>query len=265
MVAGALDGAKAEEGRQPSLAERLSVVLKTAASAQEGRGFLWWPIALTLGIWAYFALPSEPAMTVVAALAGLGLLLLWLGRTSPALVILGMVALGFVLAKARAEWVGAPVLQSTTGEVKVTGRVVSVDDAARRRLTIILDVESVEGLPPEGTPRRLRLSSLAKLGEPAIGHRIAVTARLSPLPRPVAPGAFDYGRALWLDGVGGTGRIVKPIAELEATTSWTALANALLRDIRKEVGSRSALCWDHPMTPSRTRSSPANAPAFRVK
>ncbi len=197
-----LDGAKAEEGRQPSLAERLSVVLKTAASAQEGRGFLWWPIALTLGIWAYLRFPSEPARPWLQHLpASVSCCSGWAARRRHSSSSAWWRWASCWPRPGPNGWGACAPVNHRRGEGHRTGGQ-CVDDAARRRLTIILDVESVEGLPPEGTPRRLRLSSLAKLGEPAIGHRIAVTARLIAAAQAGGARRLRLWRALWLDGRG---------------------------------------------------------------
>ena len=53
MSADAFERVADEEQTKSS---RLSGWLSLALARQQGRAFLWWPIALTLGIWTYFAL-----------------------------------------------------------------------------------------------------------------------------------------------------------------------------------------------------------------
>ena len=69
---------------------------------------------------------------------------------------------------------------------------------------MVLAPDSIEGIDAKQLPSGLRLSLLKKQGRPVVGAQVTFVARLSPLPSPVEPGGFDYGRSLWLDGVGGT-------------------------------------------------------------
>ncbi len=220
---------------------------RAIAARQEGRAFLWSPIALTFGIWTYFTLATEPSIFGTAAIALLGLALLWLGRSVPILSLVALLALGFALAKLRSDVTATPLLRATTAEVLVTGRVVKADTAAARRLTIILEVEEIAGQARDRTPKRLRLSASTKLGEPKAGTRIEAKAFLSPLPTPVQPGGFDYGQRLWFEGIGGTGRIAAPIVTLDPAIPWTYWLDATLADIRRTMGERIRAVLDEPL------------------
>lgn len=233
MVAGALEGAEGKAVRF-----RLSDWLGAAIEAQSRRLFLWAPIFMTFGIWLYFALPREPSGLAAAALALLALPFLWFGRTRPVLMIVALVAMGFLLAKTRADMVAAPLLRSTTPEVLVTGIAASIDKSASRRLVMIVEPEVIEGLAPDQTPARLRLTLTPKLGEPRAGDRIAFKARLSPLPSPIAPGGFDYGRKLWFDGIGGTGRVTGEIKIIGADTAWRYRFERRMAELRHAIGAR---------------------------
>ncbi|MGH6854289.1 MAG: DUF4131 domain-containing protein, partial [Aestuariivirga sp.] len=92
--------------------------------------------------------------------------------------------------------------------------------SGRGRQIIILGLDTIEGMEPTVSPRRLRLTGSLKQGEAAIGQRISLKAILAPLPSPVMPGGFDYGRQLWLDGIGGTGRITGKIETLGNNPPW---------------------------------------------
>jgi competence protein ComEC len=186
-------------------ASRLSRLASAVAAAQEGRLVLWCPVALAAGIGIYFALPKEPSPAAAVFLGALGLLGLWLGRRMPVLLLAGLVAFGFALAKFRAETAGTPLLSATTGEVAVTGTVLSLDRATGARLVMVLAPAAIEGLPAGKLPRRIRLSLLEKIGGAVPGAELAFKARLAPLPAPVMPGGFDYGRKLYFEGIGATG------------------------------------------------------------
>jgi competence protein ComEC len=233
MVAGAWEGAA--DGVEET---RVSGLWRKVFEAQTGRGFLWAPVALTFGIWIYFVLPVEPFWVVLGPLGMAAMMLLWRGRRRPILALLGLVIVGCVLAKAKADWVAAPALHATTAERLITGTVEDSSPVARGRQTIILAADQIEGFTTAQTPHRLRLTAMAKQGVAQIGSRIAVKAYLAPLPSPVIPGGFDYGRSLWLDGIGGTGRVTAPIDVLSTDVPSGLMFSASIEALRQAIGAR---------------------------
>jgi len=224
---------------------RWRAAIAAAVEVQAGRAMLWTPLALTFGIWTYFWLAREPAWWLAAAAGAAALGLVWFGRTLPPLILIALLFVGFVLAKAHSGLVAAPLITAATGEVLVTGRVAAAEPGGRRQV-VVLAVEAVEGLSPGLTPSRLRLTASRKQGEARLGTRIAVKARLSPLPSPVMPGGFDYGRDLWFDGIGGTGRITAPITVLDAAVPWTMKLKTAIEDLRRTIGARIHAGLDPP-------------------
>ena len=218
--------------------ERARAWLDRAIGAQRGRLFHWAPVFLTCGIWIYFGLAREPSGIAVMAVVLLGLALLWLGRSIPVLVLVSLVVLGFGLAKLRSDIVATPLLHATTSEVQVSGLVTGVKTTGSRRFMVLLAPDAVEGLTTDRTPRLLRLTGFDKLGVPRIGQRVALKARLSPLPSPVEPGGFDYGRRLWFESVGGTGRIVAPLDILNGDIPWRYRPAAFIAGLRQAMGQR---------------------------
>ncbi len=206
--------------------------------AQLGATVLWAPVALTFGIWTYFALPQEPALPVTGFFMLAAILLFWKARGRMGMLLLAILLSGFVLAKIRAEIIATPLLKATTGEIVVSGIVHDVERASERRATIILEPDKIEGMTTAQLPRRLRLSNSLKNGEPAIGARIAFKARLAPIASPTMPGGFDYGRQLYFEGIGGTGRITSKIDTLGSTSSASLWLSGALHDLRQEIGSR---------------------------
>lgn len=215
-------------------------------SAQEGRLLLWCPAALAAGVGLYFALPGEPGVVLAGVLAALGAVLLWFGRRVPLLVLVAAVALGFALAKFRGEWVATPLLPATTGEVSVTGRVLAVERATANRLVMILAPTTIEGLASDRIPRRIRLTVLEKSGHPAPGSLVAFKARLAPLPAPVMPGGFDYGRKLWFEGIGATGRVTSALAVTGVEAGPREWLQAWLSNLRSAMGARIHAALDEP-------------------
>ncbi len=233
MVAGAWDNdaAGSETGR-------LRTALEAALAAQAGRGFLWAPIAVTFGIWAYFGFAVEPLWPALAAMVIAAALLLWLGRTRPYMVLLALLPCGFLLAKSKSEIVATPVLRATTGEVLVSGIVEEKIRFRTARNILILGLDAIEGVTAKGC--RAVCGSPPYLAT-AI-RRSAAASRSRPdsqrLPSPVMPGGFDYGRQLWFEGIGGTGRIVGPIEVLSQTVPPQLWLSASLLDLRQAIGAR---------------------------
>ncbi|MBI2720516.1 MAG: ComEC/Rec2 family competence protein [Rhizobiales bacterium] len=233
MVAGTWE--RAAEGVPQSRWRRF---ISKAYADQGGRAFLWAPVALSFGIWAYFDLPREPGWLALAPLAVVAAVLLWTSRWRPMLSIIAFAMLGCVLAKAKADLAATPVIRATTAERIVTGTVEDVSATARGRRIIVVAPDNIEGFASNERPRRLRLTASAKQGEAALGSRIASKALLAPLPGPARPGGFDYGRDLWLDGIGGTGRVTGMIATLSTEVPWRLRPAAFIEALRQAIGVR---------------------------
>lgn len=225
---------------------RLAATLERIAAAQRARAFLWCAPALAAGSAAYFWLPFEPPLAVAGLALLAAMLALWRGGAVPVLLLLGMVALGFGLAKVEAMSAATPLLTATTPEVTVTGRVVSVANASRHRLVMILEPQSIEGLSPGRTPARLRLSLPDKAGRPQAGSEISFRARLMPLPSPIEPGGFDYGRSLWFERIGGTGRVTSAVTVLNDDLPLLWRFDGWLASIRAAMGARIRAALDEP-------------------
>ena len=212
--------------------------LQEVWEAQRGATVLWAPVALAFGIWIYFALPQEPTIVLTGFFTVVAVILFWKAHTRNGMLLLAILVSGFVLTKFRSEMIATPLLKATTNEIIVSGIVRNVQRASERRSTIILQPNEIEGMTTVQLPRRLRLSNSIKNGEPVIGARIAFKARLSPIASPTMPGGFDYGRQLYFEGIGGTGRITSKIDVLGSTTSAILWLSGLLTDLRQEIGSR---------------------------
>jgi competence protein ComEC len=211
----------------------------TIVVAHAGHGrVVWAPVALTFGIWAYFALPVEPgaAITLISACSAVFLLRLANGKMAATMISLALV--GFVAAKMRTELVHTPLLASATGEVLVVGLVHDVDQRSPKRYTLTLEPTSIEGLLAADLPRRITMAGLVSQGTVQIGDRVAARARLFPISGPVAPGSFDYARQLYFAGIGGNGRIVSDITRLGVDEGPRMWPSRFLSSLRREIGSR---------------------------
>ncbi|SOB87015.1 competence protein ComEC [Sphingomonas guangdongensis] len=187
--------------------------LEAWLEAERDQLVLWIPVLLGTGIAAWFVLPDPASWTGYmlggAGIAAAGLILPLGGRTGRLLMIGGIVAaLGCGLAWWRAERAAAPVL-ARPAVVAFTARVERVDAlAARDLIRLRLAPVSRADLPP-----RVRVnlpSGDVPLGI-ARGAVVTLRARLMPPPGAALPGAYDYRRVAWFDGVGATGRGFAPV------------------------------------------------------
>ena len=143
------------------LAAGLRIHLDAAWAAERHRVFLWVPVLFGAGSGLYLTLPVEPIGWIAPAAAALFALAALLVRrhTAPALGLaaLALLAAGLAAADWRSDRVSAPVLAHAIGPVDVSGRVVWVGagDGPQRYL---LDRVTIEGLAPDETPVRVRLS-----------------------------------------------------------------------------------------------------------
>lgn len=199
---------------------------------------LWIPVLFGLGIACWFVAPAR-GMWLATLCLGLGaavggLVLPLGGRSGRALLIGGLALAGGVTAIWwRAERVAAPVL-ARPAIAQMTARVEAVQplvarDLVRLRLAPIGDAT----LPPV-----VRVN-VAEGDVPAgvtAGAIVRLRARLMPPPGPAVPGAYDYARVAWFDGVGATGRAFGPVTVIRpGSEALGSLRNRLAAHIRGRI------------------------------
>ena len=215
--------------------------------AERNRRFLWAPVLFGAGSGLYLTLPAEPvgwAAPLAAAVFALGAALLR-NRPAPALrlVAVGLTALallsaGVVVADWRAERVRAPVLAAPVGPTGVSGRVIWVGagEGTRRYL---LDHVEIDGLAPEETPARVRISVRGAEDVVLPGTWLRAFASLRPPPVPAEPGAWDFARQAWFQRLGAVGFSLgapAPVAAPAGEKGGGPLA--LLSSIRHTISAR---------------------------
>jgi competence protein ComEC len=87
------------------------------------------------------------------------------------------------------------------------------------------------------TPERARVTMTAKMSLRP-GQVVTAKAQLFPLPTPVVPGGYDYGRSLWFEGIGATGRLYGDVTLGGTDPSWLLRFRARLEDLRDVIGER---------------------------
>lgn len=183
------------------------------------RVLLWTPVAFGIGAAAYLGLKTEPTIVMVAALAlSTGAIAIAARRYAAnrwALAVSGLVAtacVGFLIAKLHSNAVAAPI--APTGVRVIEGFVVDVESPSERGPRLLIAPVTISDLSPERTPVRVRIVTPVSGGPdttPPPGSPVRMLALLDPPPGPAAPGAYDFARDAWFEGVGGVGLALKPV------------------------------------------------------
>ena len=215
----------------------LARACRASVKAQEQHLLLYVPIFLIAGNWAYFQLGAEPSLWFTCALALLAASLMVLRQRSVALFLAGIVILGFCSTKFRADMVATPMLRGPTNGAIVGGYVADFDNKASGARELVVAVEESTGIPDGEQPRRIRIFA-AEGGALQIGDYITFEAYLSPLPRPVEPGGFDYGRMLYFQSIGAGGRMIGAPAVEERPVPWAFEYRRVFRGLRAAISQR---------------------------
>lgn len=212
---------------------------------QKPQLFLWFPVFLALGIGFYFSLPVEPPFilglfSLIVVAASLAFF-----RNLPALrftlLTLFLACLGFVSAQLRTQIAYTPILQKEMGFARVTGTIDAIEDLgeAEGSRVIMRDLAIAE-LDSARTPRKVRLRVRSDHGL-MVGQRIEVLAGLNPSSPPVMPGAFDFQRHLYFQGIGAVGFVYKQVpgpAQPTKSTFITAIEkqrHAIARNVETHL------------------------------
>ncbi|MDQ0315558.1 ComEC/Rec2 family competence protein [Amorphus orientalis] len=173
-----------------------------------GRGVLWLPVAVAVGVAVYFALPREPHWPTMLALAGALVAGAMASRRRPpvfaALAMAASVAFGVAAAAGQTARVAAPVL-GWEGTHTLTGFVERREPRPDGAVRYVVRVESLSRLDPAETPARVRFTSRGREDPLDVGEGLTALVRLAPPRGPVAPGAYDGARSLFFQRIGGTG------------------------------------------------------------
>jgi competence protein ComEC len=181
--------------------------LEAKADTERDQLALWLPVALGLGIAAWFTFAGASgwiAFLFAACALALAALAIAPGtRWGRALAIFcAVAALGCGNAWFEAARVAAPRISHPHGAA-FDARVESVERvAARGTIRLLVHPENAPDLPP-----RVRIGMPATGAPPLVpGARVRLRAWLMP-PAPAAlPGGYDFARDAWFAGIGGTGR-----------------------------------------------------------
>ncbi len=226
------------------------------ASMQLDRIGLWAPVAFGLGAAAYLGLKVEPPLWIATAMTVAGAAVFLALRTwtkSRALIaaggLLALVAVGFMTAKIHSDRVAAPIVPAREGLAFVEGWVVDIATPSEKGERLLIAPVRILGLSPEATPTRIRIvmpSPDGPEGAPPPGTPIRFMTLLNPPPGPAAPGAYDFARDAWFEGIGGVGlaksppiftTLPRPPWRLRLEMGVNALRWSVARRIAHDIGA----------------------------
>ncbi|MFN3778175.1 MAG: ComEC/Rec2 family competence protein [Brevundimonas aurantiaca] len=196
------------EATKPTPGARLRVWLAQELAAQSLRWRLWAPVAFGAGGAVYFTLRFEPPSWPLLLAAGMAAAAWWAGRrrgwgrgrTWP-LMMLACLLGGLATAKVRTEAIAAPIAPALGEATVIEAWVIDVDSPGQNGARVVAAPTWIRGLAPEETPVRLRVT--VRGPPPRPGEAIRLFAILNPPPAPAAPGAYDFGRNAFFQGLGG--------------------------------------------------------------
>ena len=205
----------------------------------------WLAAAMLFGIAAWFAMPG-PAdwltfIGVCTAVAGAALLIgteRWPVLRSAIVGVAVMLAAGCLLIWARSELVGTPPISGprvTTVEARVLER---VEQPARGRAQIVVATRD----PLDERPIRVRLHVTPDRDDPVLQEGAVFRARIRMIPpqRAAVPGAYDFARSAWFEGLAATGSLLEaPSIEASGSRSDGGLG-AVRRNLSSHVRGRVA-------------------------
>ncbi|HEY0627073.1 MAG TPA: ComEC/Rec2 family competence protein [Allosphingosinicella sp.] len=242
----------ASDGRAPSIADaplqtgvgrffsRASERLERLFEAERDQLPLWLPVGLGLGIAAWFALPDSASWTAFLLASGalfFGFLTAGGTRWGRALAIFSLaVALGCGLIWWKAERAAAPRLERA--QMAEFAAAVQSFQRVPAKQSVRLIVSPVEA---PNLPTKLRINvDEEKARNIAPGSTIRLRAWLMPPAQMAVPGAYDFARVAWFQGIGGTGRALgeNELISPPRTQGFVARIAAARQRLADHVGSR---------------------------
>lgn len=222
-------------------------MIRREVAAQKDRFLLWAPVFFGIGIGLYFLLRFEPPFLATGGIFAAGWALwilswflrgrngagpaIWLAATA-----LFLVTAGFAGAQVRTQLLHTIMLEKPERVTMVEGTVDRLDLMEEGKgMRLILKDLAIEDMVPEKTPARARLL-MRHPAELRPGDRVRVMAGLNPPSPPVAPGAFDFQRYAYFQGIGAFGFTFRA-PEIVRKAESTSLEQGL-EDIRQSIMAR---------------------------
>jgi len=235
MASGARQTARTEAriGAFRTLIDRIETWLE----AERDQLPLWLPVAFGAGIALWFVIPNRTGwITLLILAAALGATGVAIGRgrrTGQAMLMVALaLTAGCALIWSKAHWVSAAILERPV-VVRFTADVETVQRLpAREMVRVVLRPAQESGLPS-----RIRVN-IADEDVPdglGVGDQLTMRARLMPPPHAALPGAYDFARVAWFQGIGATGRA---LGQVERTGETERTGPGLRERMSAHIQSR---------------------------
>jgi competence protein ComEC len=216
------------------------------AGAEFDRG-PWLAVALAGGIalwfgladpWQWCAAIGACLMTALAATAA------WRGRDERAYGMMAIVAMALAIAAgiavvwARSEIVGAVPLDAPRFE-RLDARILHREEQpAEGRVRLVLAARDAEA--GRAVAYRVNLPGEEDSADLREGARIRLAARLMPPAPPIVPGAYNFARRAWFEGLSATGSVAGPVEVIEPPvrdrTRLASIQRSLSGHVRRQLG-----------------------------
>lgn len=198
---------------QPLAPLRAWLHAQTAAEAGPGRLLPWIPIAFGAGIALYFSADREPVASMAAMAAAILIAIAFLARRSRLFVGLALMAAcaaGFAASCLKTTRIAHGVLARPAYAASLKGFVETRESRERTdRFVLRVTASDARGV---ANLSRVRLS-VKKGTAPAVGSYVELKARLLPPLQPSRPGAYDFSRDMFFQGIGASGFAMGAITE----------------------------------------------------
>jgi competence protein ComEC len=218
---------------------RLMDGLNSQLQAERERWLLWLPALLAVGIGLYFHAAREPdwhiwlGLTLLAGGLWAGLYRLAVVRATGWLILIPLI--GFAASSLRTHGVAATMLTTKLEPTTITGRLTALEPATsgwRGTLTAV----HIKSLPPEQTPQRLQMKFYKLDPLPSIGDTIRFFGTAYAPNPPAYPGAVDFRRMAFFQGIGGQGFAMTPPTVI--SNSDTSTATLWIARLRRHLSQR---------------------------
>ncbi len=210
---------------------------------------LWIPVCLGCGVGVYFGLPAEPSFWGLCGLTGMGIALAVISRrylTPIWTACLAVVLLcgGVLVAQLVTLSVEHTVLSKRSPPGTIFGQISQVDIRPNGG-RIVLDKARSTSVRADKMPDRIRLQVREPLDQFQPGDWVTVRAVITPPPPPSSPGAFDFQRHLYFQGIGATGFVLGRVEKLSSSITAYDLT-AGLNKLRQNLSLRIRAAIDGP-------------------
>ncbi len=201
--------------------------------SERERTVLWVPVLFMLGVLFYFSLEIEPVSGLsAAALFLLSIFMVtasvsgrhrWLKYFIFALLI---VVSGFAAAEFRTWSVKSPSLKEKIGPIYLHADVVNIEPLSSG-YRLMLKNNDIYKFPYHLTPKLIRINAHTDISDVMPGDRIGVRVMLSPPPRPVYPGSYDFSFYSYFKQIGAVGYSISDVRILKKDKDFSEYINKL--------------------------------------